>query len=150
MIRLSRPLDVHLVKRLREICEYEDLKADSRALTTLVGIAQGDLRGCLNTLQVRASSRKTCFFLYRLSLQFIKTRGGIVTESVVRKATVGMKEVEASQLVVLNDLFAPMAKKRIKELGFGDEEESKFVGRLSREIEGTGAPDKIALGEIPA
>ena len=43
---------MHLVKRLRDICDRERLKADSRALTALVGIAQGDLRGCLNTLQV--------------------------------------------------------------------------------------------------
>ena len=52
VIRLARTADIHLVKRLREICERERLKADSRALTALVGIAQGDLRGCLNTLQV--------------------------------------------------------------------------------------------------
>jgi len=50
---------VHLVKRLREICEKERLKADSRALTALVGIAQGDLRGCLNTLQVCFLARPT-------------------------------------------------------------------------------------------
>ena len=53
IIRLTRTADLHLVKRLREICEKERLKADSRALTALVGVAQGDLRGCLNTLQVR-------------------------------------------------------------------------------------------------
>ena len=52
IIRLTRTADVHLVRRLRDICERERLKADSRALTALVGIAQGDLRGCLNTLQV--------------------------------------------------------------------------------------------------
>jgi chromosome transmission fidelity protein 18 len=50
-------MDVHLVKRLREICGLEDLKADSKALSTLVGIAQGDLRGCLNTLQVCGFSK---------------------------------------------------------------------------------------------
>ena len=41
------------MKRLREVCEVEGLRVDSRALTTLVGLANGDLRGCLNTLQVR-------------------------------------------------------------------------------------------------
>lgn len=51
-IRFARPADIHTVKRLREVCEIEGLKADSRALTTLVGVARGDLRGCLNTLQV--------------------------------------------------------------------------------------------------
>lgn len=30
----------------------EGLKADTRALSTLVSVAKGDLRGCLNTLQV--------------------------------------------------------------------------------------------------
>jgi chromosome transmission fidelity protein 18 len=30
----------------------EGLRADTRALSTLVGVAKGDLRGCLNTLQV--------------------------------------------------------------------------------------------------
>lgn len=52
-IRFQRPADIHTVKRLREVCELEGLKADSRALSTLVGVAKGDLRGCLNTLQVR-------------------------------------------------------------------------------------------------
>ena len=52
IIRFSRPADVHLTKRLRTICETEGLRAESRALTTLVGIAKGDMRSCLNTLQV--------------------------------------------------------------------------------------------------
>lgn len=51
-VRYQRPADVHTVKRLREVCELEGLKADSRAISTLVGIAKGDLRGCINTLQV--------------------------------------------------------------------------------------------------
>ena len=51
-IRFNRPADIHIVKRLKEICQIEGLKADSRALSTLVSVAKGDLRGCLNTLQV--------------------------------------------------------------------------------------------------
>lgn len=51
-IRMSRPADIHTVKRLRTICDAEGLKAETRALGTLVGIARGDLRSCLNTLQV--------------------------------------------------------------------------------------------------
>ena len=148
IIRLARTADVHLVKRLRDICERERLKADSRALTALVGIAQGDLRGCLNTLQV-------CFLTYRmsqeslphLSLQFLKRRGAEVTEVVVRQATHGMKEADASQISVLNDLFRPLQRKRVKDLGMTEGEESKYVGRLARTIESTGAPEKVALGE---
>jgi len=54
-IRFNRPADVHIVKRLKEVCEMEGLKADTRALSTLVSVAKGDLRGCLNTLQVGTS-----------------------------------------------------------------------------------------------
>lgn len=52
IIRFQKPTDVHLVKRLRDICEREGMRPDTRALSTLVGVAQGDMRGCLNTLQV--------------------------------------------------------------------------------------------------
>ncbi|TFY77930.1 hypothetical protein EWM64_g6081 [Hericium alpestre] len=128
IVRFTRPADIHIVKRLRDVCEYEDLKAEPRALSTLVAIALGDLRGCLNTLQ------------------FIKSRNQQVTEQMIRMATAGMKENESSFLNVLNNLFLPMSKKRIKELGLGEEEETKYVDRLSRELDGSGALDRIATG----
>jgi chromosome transmission fidelity protein 18 len=146
---LGRTADVHLVKRLREICEAERLKADSRALTALVGIAQGDLRGCLNTLQVPHPPCPISPNLQaNLSFQLLKRRGAEVTEGVVRKATHGMKEADASQISVLNDLFCPLQRKRVKDLGMTEEEESRYVGRLGRNIENTGAPDKVAVGEV--
>jgi chromosome transmission fidelity protein 18 len=52
VIRFTRPADIHVVKRLQSICDMEGLRTDSRALSTLVGMALGDLRGCLNALQV--------------------------------------------------------------------------------------------------
>lgn len=128
IIRFNKPNDYRLVNRLREICELEGLKAQSRALTTLVGVAQGDLRGCLNTLQL------------------IKARNEEVTEAVVRRATIGMKEAETSQTAVLNDLFAPLPHRRAKELGLGEEDLARYVGRLSHAVEASGAPDKIAVG----
>ncbi|KAI0318836.1 P-loop containing nucleoside triphosphate hydrolase protein [Amylostereum chailletii] len=128
IVRFSRPSDVHLVKRLREICDTEDLSAETRALSTLVGVAQGDLRGCLNTLQ------------------FIKGRNQIVTETIVRAATAGMKEADANYFNVLNDLFSPMSKKRAKDLGWGEAEETKYVDRLSRDLDGSGALDRVTLG----
>lgn len=51
-VRFQKPADVHTVRRLKEICLTENLKADSRALSALVSVSNGDLRGCLNTLQV--------------------------------------------------------------------------------------------------
>ncbi|KAJ6525742.1 P-loop containing nucleoside triphosphate hydrolase protein [Mycena capillaripes] len=127
-VRFVRPADIHTVKRLREVCEIEGLKADSRALSTLVGIARGDLRGCLNTLQ------------------FIKSRNQEVTEAVIRGATVGMKEADTSLISVLNNLFTPLTRKRVKELALTETEESKYVGRLSREVDGCGRESSIAVG----
>ncbi|KAG7448073.1 P-loop containing nucleoside triphosphate hydrolase protein [Guyanagaster necrorhizus] len=127
-IRLQKPADVHTVKRLRQVCELEGLQTDTRALSALVGIARGDLRGCINTLQ------------------FIKARREVVTEDVIRKATVGMKEAEMSVISVLTDLFSPLSKRRVKELGMGDEEESRYVGRLSRVVDSCGRDSSIAIG----
>ncbi|KAF8590060.1 P-loop containing nucleoside triphosphate hydrolase protein [Ramaria rubella] len=128
IIRFNRPADVRLVKRLRDICEIEGMRADSRALSALVGIAQGDMRGCLNTLQ------------------FIKSKNQEVTEPVVRAATVGMKESEASLTSILSDLFAPLPKRRARELGLTEAQEAKYVNRLSRDLDTNGTLDKIAIG----
>ena len=128
-MRFSRPQDLHVVRRLREICEREDLKADGRGLATLVGAAQGDFRGCLNTLQM------------------LKARNDEVSEPIVRRATSGMKEAEVSQMSVLNDLFSPLSRKRAKELGIS-EEETRFVSRLSRTVESCDSLDKIAIGAL--
>ncbi|KLO10427.1 hypothetical protein SCHPADRAFT_878166 [Schizopora paradoxa] len=128
IIRFTRPSDIVLTKRLRWICENEGLKAESRALSTLIGIAKGDMRGCLNTLQ------------------FIRARKLEVTEAMVRSATVGMKEAESSFSTTLSSLFAPLAKKRVKELGIGEAEENRFVTRLSRDLEDSGSLDRLALG----
>jgi chromosome transmission fidelity protein 18 len=65
----------------------------------------------------------------------------------MRAATAGMKEADSSTISVLNNMFAPMTRKRVKELGMGEEEESKYVGRLSREIESLNNPSNIAAGQ---
>ncbi|RDX46889.1 P-loop containing nucleoside triphosphate hydrolase protein [Lentinus brumalis] len=127
IVRFSRPNDTHIVRRLREICEGEGMKADPRALSMLVGAVQGDFRGCLNTLQM------------------LKSRNRDVTETVVRSATQGMKEGEVSQMTILNDLFAPLSRKRAKELGVA-EDDPRYVTRLSREVEGCDSIDKVAIG----
>ncbi|KAF9077157.1 P-loop containing nucleoside triphosphate hydrolase protein [Rhodocollybia butyracea] len=127
-LRFQKPADIHTVKRLREICAIEGLKAETRALSTLVAVAKGDLRGCLNTLQ------------------FIRSRNEEVTESVVRKSTKGMKEADNSVISALNSLFTPMSKKRAKELGLNDEAEARYVERLSHEIDACGKDSAVAVG----
>ncbi|KAI6002015.1 hypothetical protein EDD15DRAFT_2228610 [Pisolithus albus] len=75
-----RPVDVHTVTRLREICELEELSVNSRPLSVLVSIAKGDLRGCLNTLE------------------FIKSRCEDVTQPLIRRATAGMNEGDSTTI----------------------------------------------------
>lgn len=127
-LRYMRPADTHIVNRLRHICEAETLSIESRALSTLVGVAKGDLRGCLNTLQ------------------FLKSRCEHVTEAAVRRATVGMKETDVSLNAILNDLFSPLSKKRVHELGLPDDDELRYTSRLSTEIESSGRESTIAVG----
>ncbi|KAF8633836.1 hypothetical protein AX15_001213 [Amanita polypyramis BW_CC] len=127
-LRYMRPADAHIVNRLRHICEAECLSVESRALSTLVSAAKGDLRGCLNTLQ------------------FLKSRNNHVTESAVRRATNGMKEADLTLNAILTDLFSPLSKKRVQELDLTEEEESRFVDRLSRAIEASGRESTIAVG----
>ncbi len=47
---------------------------------------------------------------------------------------------------VLNDVFTPLAKSRVKDMGLTSEDEQKYVHRLNRSIESTGTVDKVALG----
>ena len=75
----------------------------------------------------------------------LKARNDEVSEQVVRRATSGMKEAEVSQMSVLNDLFAPLSKKRAKELGIS-EEETRYISRLSHTVEVSDSLDKIAIG----
>lgn len=52
IVRFQPPTTGMLVKRLRDICDGEQLKTDHKSLTMLVEVAEGDMRSCLNTLQV--------------------------------------------------------------------------------------------------
>jgi len=66
----------------------------------------------------------------------------------VQKATRGIKEADQSFINVLSDMFSPLSKSRVKDLGLTTEEEARYVGRISRGIEATGSLDKVALGTL--
>jgi chromosome transmission fidelity protein 18 len=53
IIRFNPPTPPMLIKRLRTICDVEGLSTENKHLSLLVDVAEGDLRSCLNTLQVR-------------------------------------------------------------------------------------------------
>lgn len=44
-----------VAKRLQDICDSEGLESDLRTLSILAETTDGDLRSCLNTLQVNHS-----------------------------------------------------------------------------------------------
>jgi len=60
-----------------------------------------------------------------------------------------MKEDDTTIVAVLNSIFSPMSKKRVKELGMTEEQEFRYVNRLSHEIESSGKDAAIANGERP-
>ena len=70
-----------------------------------------------------------------------------MTEPIIRGATAGMKEADVTLSSVMADIFEPMSKRRTKDLGLTELEESKYVTRLSRTIDAFGAFDKVATGE---
>ena len=59
----------------------------------------------------------------------------------------GMKETDSTVQSVLNNLFSPLQKKRVREMGLTEEEEARYVGRLSHEVGGAGRDAAIASGE---
>jgi chromosome transmission fidelity protein 18 len=81
-----------------------------------------------------------------VAYQFLKSRCEHATEAAVRRATVGMKETDISLNAILTDLFSPLSRKRAQELGLSDEDECRYVSRLSAEIEGSGRESAVAVG----
>ncbi|GAA5930725.1 hypothetical protein JCM1841_004748 [Sporobolomyces salmonicolor] len=123
IIRFSPPTNTMLVKRLKTICEAENLGAENKHLTLLVDTAEGDLRSCLNTLQ------------------FIKRRGATIDEQVIRSTSLGMKDTGTSAAQVLDRLFKkPLRRKGVSA---GDE---KYVGRIVKDVQTSGEYEKISQG----
>lgn len=57
-----------------------------------------------------------------------------------------MKEGDVTATAVLNELFAPLSRKRIRELAMGELEEARYVNRLSRAIEALNNFSVVANG----
>lgn len=64
----------------------------------------------------------------------------------IRRVTHGIKEADTSVLSVLNDLFCPLSRKRVKDLGLTEEGENQYVARLSHEIDASGRDISVAIG----
>ncbi|GAA5833833.1 hypothetical protein JCM5353_003070 [Sporobolomyces roseus] len=122
IVRFQPPTNTMLTKRLRTICEVEQMKAENKHLTLLVETAEGDLRSCLNTLQ------------------FIKRRGNVVDEQAIRSTSLGMKDTGTSSIQVLDRLFKKPSRKK------GVSTDDRYVSRVVRDVQTSGEYEKIAQG----
>lgn len=102
LVRFQKPAQNHLVSRLKAICEAESLSASSRSLSLLAELAQGDIRSCLNALQMAKHKRA------RLLVQ----EGSIeLTEKDIREAGVGVKDGSTNLQSVWTALFKTASPK---------------------------------------
>ncbi|SGZ06610.1 BQ5605_C031g10956 [Microbotryum silenes-dioicae] len=152
IVRFSAPTNTMLVKRLRTICDEEGLGADSKNLTMLAEVAEGDLRSCLNTLQVggHGNSTSVCFCAREIGWlmsrgfsppQFIKRRSTHVDEKAIRSTIVGLKDTGTSATQVIDRLF----KKPPRKKGGGNSDD-RFVNRITRDVQTCGEYEKISQG----
>ncbi|GJN87911.1 hypothetical protein Rhopal_000866-T1 [Rhodotorula paludigena] len=128
IIRFTPPTSAMLVKRLRTICETEELTTENKHLSLLVETAEGDLRSCLNTLQ------------------FIKRNGSTVNENAIRSSALGRKDTGTSSSQVLDRLFKKPPRKRGAPTGSGVGSDERYVGRIVTDVQTSGEYEKISQG----
>ncbi|KAJ3114323.1 hypothetical protein HK098_007385, partial [Nowakowskiella sp. JEL0407] len=123
-----------LSKRLQEICKWEGLKSDVRAISTLCEITDGDIRTCLNTLQ------------------FVKKKSGVFSGEVLESVKVGQKDVQRGLFSVWEAVFTvesamdrkgKVAAGVVNSLQDRSDDESRFVTRLASMVSANGDYNKI-------
>ncbi|KAJ1565258.1 hypothetical protein HK096_003776, partial [Nowakowskiella sp. JEL0078] len=128
-----------LAKRLQEICRWEGLKADVRAVTSLCELADGDIRNCLNTLQ------------------FVKKQTSVLSVKMVESLNIGHKDVLSSLFSIWGMIFTLVSAMTRKEKAIllndseSDSSDSnsgthRFVSKLSALISVNGDYGKIMQG----
>ncbi|KAL2918127.1 Chromosome transmission fidelity protein 18 [Polyrhizophydium stewartii] len=128
-----------LARRLFEICRWEGLRADMRAMMTLCEMTQGDMRSSMNTLQ------------------FMHGKTGHLTKEMLLDFDVGNKDFARSLFQVWQTLFSAPLSKDLKRLEFhvrGANSKSslrevgtdRFVERIVPILEHTGEYSKILQG----
>ncbi|BGP13306.1 Chromosome transmission fidelity protein 18 [Rhodosporidiobolus nylandii] len=128
IIRFTPPTSAMLVKRLRTICDVEELATENKHLSLLVDTAEGDLRSCLNTLQ------------------FIKRNGSTVDAGAIRSSTLGAKDTGTSSAQVLDRLFKKPPRKRGAPTDAGVGADERYVQRIVKDVQTSGEYEKISQG----
>ncbi|WVQ78666.1 hypothetical protein IAT38_000753 [Cryptococcus sp. DSM 104549] len=125
IVRFRKPQPQFLVRRLRDICQREALESDTRTLTALVDVTSGDVRSCLNTLQ------------------FIKSKSDVVTESAVRSSSLGLKDSGTTLQTAWSTLFIPLPAKQRRAQGIDD---GRYLRRVVPTVQSCGEYDKLVMG----
>ena len=101
LIKMTAPTTQRMVARLQIICEREKLRAERQALTTLHEMHTGDIRSCLNALQMLALQGG------KIDMDCIRKQGGTVRDS----QSAGMFEIWTSVFRVAGAGGGDKAKK---------------------------------------
>jgi chromosome transmission fidelity protein 18 len=115
-----------LLPRLQKICHLENIKAEARALTLLVDSHDGDLRSCINTLQLLATRCDN------LSLSFVQ-------ESLLK----AKKEGSLTSHTVVEGVFARRTARERRRLNLTAETEGQ---RVVNDVNACGELDRIMSG----
>ncbi|KAJ2223820.1 Chromosome transmission fidelity protein 18, partial [Coemansia sp. RSA 485] len=84
---VNAPASARLGKRLEEVCDIEGVSYDPWSLVELAKQSEGDIRSCLNSLQI------------------ISTRGQKLDTSSLKSSTVGAKDVQRSLFTIWAMIF---------------------------------------------
>jgi chromosome transmission fidelity protein 18 len=127
-IRPTQPSS--LLPRLQKICHLEKIKADARALTLLADSHEGDLRACIN------------------SLQLLSTRCDNLTLSFVQEALLkSKKEGTLTSHTVTEGVFAKRTAKEMRRLNLTGQIEAH---RVVNDFIACGETDRIMSGTFPS
>ena len=125
----------NLAKRLNDICQWEKLTTDLRAMLALCEISDGDIRASLNTLQ------------------FLSKRDKTVTLQQLVDTSIGAKDIGKDWMYICNQIFhLPNAKQQKvysqqKNLEDTVLNHGNYVNRLGTLIQSNGEYDKIMIGD---
>ena len=127
LVRMHKTPTTLLVNRLRQVCEQEALKADTRSLTLLAELTGGDVRACLN------------------ALQFAKTKTDKLTEQDVKSAALGIKDGSTSVNLVWNLIFRTPDPRRAAR-GGGPKNDFETVQKIVHEAQLSSEYERLAQG----
>ncbi|KAI8986484.1 hypothetical protein BDB01DRAFT_785799 [Pilobolus umbonatus] len=126
--QFKRPPTVTIAKRLHYVCKNEDLDTNLGTLNTLVELADGDMRSCLNTLQ------------------FIRGKSSSFNKEMLSTSGVGQKDMGQNLFKLWEEIFnAPNA--RFKAYMTNDDlDDNRYVSRLVEAVEATGDIERVMQG----